>query len=267
MSKRALVTGASSGIGLEFARILARGGYDLFLVARNGKKLDEVAEELRNRYETEVEVMPVDLSRPNSAEKVYTAAASKDEIEILINNAGFSDLGYFTEANWDRLHEMINLNILSLTYLAQLTAKDMQARGRGRILNVASSAAFMPGPKMAVYHASKSYVLSFSLALHEELRKSGVTVTALMPGIVRTGFQEAMGVDDMDKTFQNRNRMYTPYEVAQDGYQAMMDGRPMSIPGGQIKLINFLSRITPRRWGAKLVHRTYRRRDKEPKAD
>ena len=262
MAKRALVTGASSGIGQEFARILARGGYDLFIVARNKNGLVNLAKELKDRYETDVEIMAQDLSKPNSAEKVWEEATKKGDVDVLINNAGFGDLHEFKDAEWDRLHDMINLNVLTLTYLSHLAAKDMSSRKSGKILNVASVAAYIPGPMMSVYHATKAYVLKFSVALHEELKPKGVTVTSLNPGVTRSGFQEAA---DMGKAefLGSRDRMPTSYEVAQYGYEAMMDGKSVAIPGVRNKFFAFISGLAPNRFNAKFIHSMYRRGSKE----
>lgn len=258
MSKRALVTGASSGIGLEFARILARGGFDLVIVARNKKALESLAKEIHDRYGTTVEVIAADLSKPNSAEKVYEEATKKNPVEVVINNAGFGDLHELKDAEWDKLHKMINLNILTLTYLSKLAAADMAERKSGKILNVASIAAYIPGPNMAVYHATKSYVLSFSVALHEELKEHGVSVTCLNPGVTRSGFQDAadMGNAEMVK---NRDRMPTSYEVAHFGYEAMMDGKSVANHGLQNRLLTGFTRLMPNTLNAKVVRRMYKR--------
>lgn len=255
------MTGASSGIGLEFARILARGGFDVAIVARNKKELEAVAEELRNRYGTEVQVVPADLSRPNSAEKVYDEVRKAGPIDVLINNAGFGDLHEFNDANWDKLHKMINLNILSLTYLSKLAVKDMLKQKNGKILNVASIASYLPGPHMAVYHATKAYVANFSVALHEELRKDGITVTSLNPGVTRTNFQHEAEMEGSD-IVKNRDKMPTAYEVAQYGYEAMMDGRPVAVPGLQNKFLAALSSVMPSRWNARIMNSVYRRGQK-----
>lgn len=258
MSKKALVTGASSGIGLEFARILARGGYDLFIAARTKKALEELATELHDRYETEVEVMAIDLSKTSSAEKLYEVAIENGPVDVLINNAGFGDLNDVIAADWGRLHKMINLNIMTLTHLAQLAAKDMVNRKNGKILNVASTASFVPGPRMAVYHASKAYVMSFSVSLAEELKGTGVTVTTLNPGITRSGFQKAAHLENVG-VFANRDRMPTSYEVALFGYEAMMNGRTLALPGIRTKLMAHGSQLLPRTVLAKIVYSNYKR--------
>lgn len=264
MSKWAIVTGASSGIGLELARLLARGGYDIVAVARGEPELHQLKLELRRRWQTNVKTLSVDLSRQTAAEKVWDfTQRHKIDPVILVNGAGFGDFNEFTNSDWDKLVRMINLNILSLTYLCRLYAPGMASRGRGRILNVASNAAFVPGPMMSVYHASKWYVDGFSQSLREELRGTGVTVTTLYPGVTATGFQRLANQQDV-KVFSNPSKMARAYEVAQAGYEAMMDGRARSLPGLAPKATRFFGRILPSSWVARAISRIYARRVKEP---
>lgn len=264
MGKWAIVTGASSGIGLELARLLARGGYDIVAIARGEPELHELKLELRRRWQTNVKTLSLDLSRQSAAEKVWDfTQRHKIEPEILINNAGFGDFAEFTDSDWNKLARIINLNILSLTYLCRLYAPGMAQRGTGRILNVASTAAFLPGPMMSVYHASKWYVDGFSRSLREELRGTGVTMTTLYPGVTATGFQRLANQQSIN-VFTNPDKMARAYEVAQAGYEAMMDGLASSKPGLSPKLIWLLSRILPSSWLARGISRIYERRQKEP---
>jgi short-subunit dehydrogenase len=182
----ALVTGASSGIGLEIARLLAKD-YDLVLAARSADKLEQLASELGN-----ARVVAVDLIDPDGSRKLI---AEVPTVDVLVNNAGFAEYGPFAEANEQRLEDMIELNITALTRLSRAYLPGMLERGRGKIMNVASTASFQPGPLMAVYYATKAYVLSFSEALAEETRGSGVTVTALCPGPTTTNFQATANME------------------------------------------------------------------------
>src|SRR5581483_11195724 len=191
--KTALVTGASSGIGMEFARLLARDGYHVFLVARSEEPLKVMAREIGSAT-----VLVADLASPDAPRHVFDSAGP---VDILINNAGFGLSGAFAETDLGRELEMIQVNIAALTALTKLFLKPMIERRSGRIVNVASTAAFQPGPLMAVYYATKAYVLSFSEAVADELRGSGVTVTALCPGPTATGFAERAGM--------TRSRLFT----------------------------------------------------------
>jgi short-subunit dehydrogenase len=254
MNKWAVVTGASSGIGYEIAQLLARGGYDLLVVARSRDNLEELERELERRYETEVKVLVQDLAKPHSAEKVYEAARQlPGDVEVLINNAGFGDYAEFTDSDWKKTHDMINLNTLSLTYLTRLFAPGMATRGRGRILNVASTAAFFPGPNMAVYHATKHYVKALSVALAEELRGTGVTITTLCPGATASNFQAVAHLDNSQLV--RGRKLPISREVAEFGYDAMMDGKGLVVPGVTNKIAVFLSRFLPLQLAARLVAR------------
>jgi len=193
----ALVTGASSGIGLELARLFAAGGYGLVLVARSGGKLEELANELRNRHGVDVRVMAIDLARPESSEELVRELEQAGvAVDVLVNNAGFATFGPFAETHLRAELEELQLNVVTLTHLTKKLLPGMLARRRGGVLNVASTAAFQPGPLMAVYYASKAYVLSFTEALAEELRGTGVTISALCPGPTVTGFQKRAAMED-----------------------------------------------------------------------
>jgi len=251
-ASRALVTGASSGIGLEFARVMAKAGINLVLVARSSDKLKTIAENLKQQYGIDVQSICADLSRHEDVEQVYNSLEQqKLQVDYLVNNAGFGDFGYFHEADWNKLEQMINLNISALTRLSYLFVRDMVSRGHGRILNVASTAAFQPGPTMAVYYATKSYVLSLSEAMANELEKTGVTVTCLCPGPTESGFQEKAALSE-SKLVKGK-KLPSAVEVAEFGFDAMMKGKITVIPG----LMNAVSaqayRFLPRNWLLRLV--------------
>ena len=199
---RAIVTGASGGLGLEFAKLLAADKHDLVLIARSADKLDAIAADLRNRYGVNVETLALDLSQLGAAAAVF---ARVPECDVLINNAGFATNGRFDEIPEERIREEVLLDVLTLTELTRAYLPAMRARGAGRVLNVASTAGFLPGPFMAVYYACKAYVLSFSQAIAEELRGTGVTVTCLCPGATATGFADRAHTNN-DASFQTAAR-------------------------------------------------------------
>jgi short-subunit dehydrogenase len=231
----ALITGASSGIGLEIARVLATE-HDVVLAARSGDKLQALAGELGG-----ARVVAVDLSDPHAPAKLV---AEVPAVDVLVNNAGFGDYGPFAHAKPERLDEMIELNVGALTRLTRAYLPGMLQRGSGRICNVASTAAFQPGPLMAVYYATKAYVLSFTEALAEELRGTGVTATALCPGPTRTGFQASAEMEE-SRLVKNR-KLPTAAEVAAYGVKAMNDGDVVAVPGFANKVLASSIRFTPR---------------------
>ena len=241
-----LVTGATGGIGTEFCNILAAQGNDLVLVSRSEAKLSELSERLERSYGIKAPIFPCDLADPETAELLYRSLAEQGvRVDILVNNAGFGDQGAFLDSDWERQDEMIRLNITALMHLAYLFGNDMRTRGFGRILNVASVAAFTAGPYMPVYFASKAFVLSFSQALGEELRGSGVTVTALCPGTTATGFWNAAGMDATN-VFSLMGAQ-SPRSVAELGVSALMAGKPIAIHSLPSKLANVAARLVPRR--------------------
>jgi short-subunit dehydrogenase len=235
MKNTALITGASNGIGLELAKIHASKGGDLVLVARNKSKLDELKTELEKQFGVSVYTIGKDLSATHSAQEVYDLTKEKNiTVDYLINNAGFGDFGMFSETDWDKEEKMINLNITALTLFTKLYLKDMVKRGSGKIMNVASTAAFQPGPTMSVYCATKAYVLSFTEAVGNEVNDKGITVTALCPGATATGFEAAGGLEG-SKLFKDKN-LPTAKEVAAYGYRAMLKGKSVAISG----LMNYI---------------------------
>jgi uncharacterized protein len=240
-----LITGASGGIGHDMALLAAADGKNLILVARSADKLEVLAEEIRKNNNSDVIVIDSDLSDVTGVDSLISEIISKDiKIDILINNAGFGDFGDFAKADLGKNMEMIRLNISALTQLTHFAMQGMLKSGSGKIMNVASTAAFMPGPGMAVYYASKAYVLSFSEALTRELKGSGVTVTTLCPGPTDTDFAASAG---LGKSLMHRMLPpATSMQVAKAGYKAMMKGKALEIPGFMNRLSTMTPRFTPR---------------------
>ncbi|MGL1885608.1 MAG: SDR family oxidoreductase [Reichenbachiella sp.] len=228
MNNTALITGASTGIGLEMAKLHAATKGDLIIVARSEGKLNELKSQLEKEYGIEVLTIVKDLSVANAAEEVYNEVTKADiKINFLINNAGFGGLGKFHERNWADDQMMINLNIIALTALTRFFLPDMVKRNAGKILNVSSTASLLPGPLQAVYFATKAYVTSFSNAIAEELHDTNITVTALLPGATETEFAKTAG---MEKSSLFKKTV-SAYSVAKDGYEAMMAGKLNVISG------------------------------------
>ncbi|MGH1367275.1 MAG: SDR family NAD(P)-dependent oxidoreductase [Maritimibacter sp.] len=244
MAGRALITGASSGLGVEFARLAASQGYNLVISARRADRLNALKSELEAAHGIRVTVAQADLTAPGEAEALWATASDNGagEIDLLVNNAGLGTHGPFGSQS-AREEESIALNISAYTTLMRLAATHMTPRGSGGILNVASLAGFMPGPNMAVYHASKAYALSLSDALHDELRNSGVRVTALCPGATKTEFFDAAQVD---RTWlMTLLPMGTAKSVSQIGWRALARGKKRVVPGPLNKIIALSSRISP----------------------
>jgi short-subunit dehydrogenase len=226
--KTALVTGASSGIGKEFARIHAEQGGDLVIVARRQDKLNALKTELENKHDIKVMVIVKDLALPDAASEIYEEVKQAGvEVNYLINNAGFGGRGKFHERAWQQDLAMINLNVVALTALTRFFLPDFVKHNEGRILNVSSTASLMAGPLQAVYYATKAYVTSFSNAIAEELHDTNITVTALLPGATETEFASTSG---MDKTGLFKNT-FSARSVAEDGYNAMLAGKLNIISG------------------------------------
>ena len=246
MSSRpvALVTGASAGLGEQFATLFARDGHDVILVARSAARLEPIAERLRLHNVT-LHVMPEDLSKPGAAERLYKAVKEKGlEVGFLVNNAGFGSNGPFLELPVEKEVEMVELNCTSLLELCHYFGKDMAARKTGRILNIASTAGFQAGPYMATYYATKAFVVSFTEALAHELKDSGVTVTCHCPGATATEFAGRAG-NDSSRLFQ-RPGIAKAQDVALHAYESMMEGEVLAVHG----LLNWVSmqavRVSPR---------------------
>lgn len=250
----ALITGASTGIGRELSFVAAAAGYDLVLVARNREQLEAVAAQVRGRHKRDVQIIVKDLARQESVPELFDEVRqSHEHVEILVNNAGFGMLGFFAEMDTDRQIQMINLNVGALTHLSRLYAPGMIARRKGYILNIASTAAFQPGPLMAVYYATKAYVVSFSSALHNELKEHDVVVTALCPGPTSTEFQKRANMDAT--TLFKGPGVMSAKAVAGIGFRALMKGKPLVVAGKLNATMAFLTRFAPRQLAASLARR------------
>ncbi|TCJ12443.1 SDR family oxidoreductase [Flaviaesturariibacter flavus] len=257
----ALVTGGSNGFGWEFAQLCAKDGYNLVLVARNTQELERAAAELRHRYNVDVVTLAKDLFNEDAAMDVYEEVTSRGLIvEILINNAGQGDYGVFHEGSLQRDLDLIQLNITTLVTLTKLFVKEMVARGHGRVLQVSSLLGSVPTPLMAVYGATKAFVLKFSEALAHELKHTGVTVTALQPGASDTDFFHKAGAEST-KEYQESS-LSDPADVARDGYKALMSGEAKVISGARNKVMGAMSNIMPDRLNAANMARHMQPSDK-----
>jgi len=251
-----LVTGASSGIGRELAKYFAADGCRLILLARNLPALQTLADELKSAHQTHSEIVGMDLAQGDAPARLYEQLQSSGiTIDVLVNNAGFGAQGQFAQLPLERQLEMVQVNVAAVTHLSRLFLPGMIERRRGGILNVASTAAFQPGPGLAVYYATKAYVLSFSEAVAEEISGTGVTVTALCPGPTETKFAAAAGTR-FSKRF---DRMAMSGEaVARIGHRAFRRGRVVAIAGWQNRLLSFSVRLSPRLVVRKIVKRLNR---------
>jgi uncharacterized protein len=257
VSKTALITGASGGIGYELGLLFARDGFDCILVARSHDKLNALAARMESDFRVKTLVLPKDLSKSTAVDEIYEeVSAASMQVDMLVNNAGFPVFGLFTETDLGSELEMLQVNVVALTALTKLFLKGMIERRYGRILNLASTAAFEPGPLMAVYYASKAYVLSFSEALATELRGTGVTVTALAPGPTRTGFQKRGQLEDSRLV---QGDIADAQSVALAGYRGLMAGKTLVIPGFANKLIPLIVRVSPRSMITRVVRRMQER--------
>lgn len=244
--QRALITGASSGIGRELALEFAANGFDLVLVARSRDKLEQLAAELRTAHSIQADVLCADLSKEDQVRHVHEETTRQGwTIDVLVNNAGFGVLDRFQNVPVDQTLQMIAVNIAALTHLTRLYLPDMLAKSKGRILNIASTAAFQPGPNVAEYFATKAYVLSLSEALWMELRGTGVTVTTLAPGPTRTAFGAQAHIAH---TPLFRFTSMDAQGVARAGFRATMAGWRLLVPGWTNKLTTFSAKVWPRQW-------------------
>ena len=252
MPNTALVTGASSGIGKEFARYHASRGGDLILTARRETELDALKTELESAHSIKVHVFALDLGSDCGAKELYEEITDAGlRVDILINNAGFGGHGIHTERDLNAERSMIDLNIKALVTLTHELGRDMVAQGGGKILNVGSTAGFMPGPLQAVYFATKAFVLSFSQAIDHELRPKGVTCTVLAPGYVKTEFAAVADLGGTDLVKQGGS---TPSDVAKHGYDAMMRGKLVTVNEFRLSiLVNWIVPLLPRRIVLKLI--------------
>jgi short-subunit dehydrogenase len=253
MENWTLITGASEGLGAEFARIAAKGGRNIILTARSEDKLNMLANDLRAGG-VKVVVIPADLNDLAEVERLWTTAVEGRTIDFLVNNAGLGRNGPFVDDGWERELASINVNILALTRMMKLAVAHMSENGSGRILNVASTAAFLPGPNMAIYHATKAYVLSLSEAVAEELRGSRVTITALCPGATATSFFDAADMHDV--RILKMGLVGDAHQVAKAGWAKALGGGRISVPGLVNKIFAFFPRVAPRSlvtWSTKII--------------
>lgn len=249
---KALITGASAGLGADMARILSNRGYDLILVARRKDKLERLKKELK----TDVQIIQMDLATTFNCMKLYNRI-KKEEIDIVINNAGFGLYGEATETNLDKELDMIDLNIKGMHVLTKSFLKDFKDKNKGYILNVASSAAYLPGPLMSTYYATKAYVLRYTEAIYEELRveKSNVYIGALCPGPINTEFNKVAGVTFNIKSLES-------YDVAEYAIKKMFARKLIIIPGITIKIGIFLTRFLPTKTLLKISYHIQKKKEK-----
>ena len=255
----ALVTGASEGLGHEFATLAAKDGFDVILTARQADKLEAHAKALRRAYNVAVEVMPADLDDPEQVEDLWLRASKNRQIGVLVNNAGLGRNGAFADPDgWPREAASLSVNVVAATILMKRAAEHMKAQGSGRILNVASVAGFFAGPQMAVYHATKAYLLSLSEAVAEEMAGSGVTVTAVCPGATET---KVFASDNAEKdSLLSRLSLASAEVVATKGWASMTKGRRVYVHGAGNKVFAFLPRLFPRRVMPFLMGQLWKRR-------
>lgn len=247
-----LITGSASGIGYQLARIFAHENYNLVLVDRLGEKLQIIAVELAEEFGIFVKPITKDLSISTSPKEIFTELQQVGiKVDILVNNAGFGNHGLFYETNLNTELEMLQVNLVCLTHLTKLFLREMVKQRHGKILNVASAAAFQPGPLMAVYFATKAYILSFSEAIANELEGTGITVTVLCPGSTASAFHERTGM--ADSKLLKRKKMMDAETVAQIGYDGLMQGRTIIIPGFVNRLMAKSIRFIPRKMVTKIV--------------
>jgi len=259
-----LITGATGGLGRAFARLFTREGYDLILVARSAERLRALEAELGGVQAARIVAIVSALGDPAApARIVQGVAAAGLTVDVLVNNAGFPTHGDFVQSDAAQQLDMIQVNVAALTHVTRLILPGMVARRRGRVLNMASTAAFQPGPMMAVYYATKAYVLSFSEALAEELRGTGVTVTALCPGPTATGFQAAAGIEHT-LLIRSGALMMDAAAVAEIGYRGLLAGRSVVVPGWRNVLGTILVRLLPRRVVTAILRRLQDRRAVRP---
>ncbi|WP_201714207.1 SDR family NAD(P)-dependent oxidoreductase [Rossellomorea arthrocnemi] len=258
MNKTVLITGASSGIGLNFSHKFAGSGHDVILVARSEGKLMNLSREIESKYGVKAHVLTSDLSNPEAPKKLYEEVKAKGiNVDILINNAGFGLFGEFEETEMSKELDMIQVNITALTELSKYLGKEMVMRKSGQIVNVASTAAFQPGPLMAVYYATKAYVLSLSEALANEWAPHGVKVSALCPGATKTGFSDAAELQS-SKLFQSG--VMSVEDVVEEGFKQMMTNtKTVIVPGMKNRILTQSIRFMPRKMVTSIVRKVQER--------
>lgn len=239
-----LITGASSGLGMELAKLFAADGSDLVLVARREDRLKELAEQLKSEHGVEVYVLPKDLSKKSAPEEIFSHLNKENiQIDVVVNNAGFGNKGHIAELDTDLQLDMIQVNLVALTHLTRLFIPGIIERGYGGILNVGSLAGFQPGPNLAVYFATKAYVLSFTEALAEEISNPNIKITCLAPGPVKTEFGEK---SDLEDSLLFKVSLMEMEPVVRAGYEGFRKGQTIVIPGLKQQIVPFLNRFTPR---------------------
>lgn len=250
----ALITGATSGIGYELAKLFAQNGYNLVLVARGEYELGDIAQRLGSEHNVEVLPIVKDLFDRNAAEEVYQRVkASGIDIEILVNDAGQGQYGEFIDTDLQREIDIVQLNIVSLISLTKFFLRDMVSRGHGKILNVASIAGKLPGPLQSVYHGTKAFVHSFTEAIRDEVKDKGVTITSLLPGATATDFFNK--ADMLNAKMVQEGELADAADVARDGYEALMNGDDMIISGAKNKMQVAMANVTPDATVAKKLHK------------
>jgi uncharacterized protein len=250
----AFITGATNGIGYELAKLFAADGYNLIITARSEVALNNFAEELKQQFKINVLTVSADLFKEENAFKLYNDVKKMDvKVSFVVNNAGQGLYGEFTDTDIYRELDIIHLNISSLVILTKNFLRDMVERGEGKILNLASVASKIPGPLQSVYHATKAFVLSFTEAIRNEVKDTGVTITALMPGATATDFFNK--ADMLDAKNVKEGKLADPAKVAKDGYEALMSGKDKIISGLKNKIQVAISNITPDSMVAEQVHK------------
>jgi short-subunit dehydrogenase len=260
MTKTALVTGAASGLGYELSLLLAKDSYNLILVDIDTTNLKKVKLELNSIYKCKVDIITKDLSEPNVANEILNEI-DPVSIDVLINNAGFGLFGMFSGTEWQRESEMLHLHILTTTHLTKLVLEGMIQRGSGKILNISSLAAFQPGPLMSIYYASKAYLLSFSEAIANELKDTGITVTVLCPGPTKTAFQRVVSENATNNKISFN--MACSSDVARYGYNAMQKGKTVVIPGLVNKFLATIHRFLSRNMVTKIMRNLQKKNREE----
>ena len=243
--KTAVVTGGASGIGLEFVKLLISDNYKVFVVDNSKKNLSELSSKLKLKH---IESIHQDLSKTDSPEKLYKIL-KKENIDVLINNAGFGTFGKFYKTDWKKEKDMINLHVLNTTYLTKLFLRDMIKKNEGKILNIASVAAFQPGPLMSLYYATKAYILHFTEAISNEVKDKNISISVLCPGQTKTNFQKNVSSKRNKINFNTAS----PVKVAKYGYESLKKNVTISVPGFWNNLIVFLVRILPRSTSTSIV--------------
>jgi len=239
-----LITGASSGLGMELAKLFAADGSDLVLVARREERLIELAQDLKSEHGIEVHVLPKDLSKRTAPKEIFDHLnKEKIEIDVVVNNAGFGSKGHIAELDTDLQLDMIQVNLVALTHLTRLFIPGIIERGYGGILNVGSLAGFQPGPNLAVYFATKAFVLSFTEALAEEISNPNIKISCLAPGPVKTEFGEK---SDLEDSLLFKVSLMEMAPVVKAGYEGFRKGQTIIIPGLKQQIVPFLNRFTPR---------------------